>query len=237
MKIDLSSIRMIFFDAAGTLFHVRGSVGEIYCGVASKYGVEADPPEVEEAFIRAFHVKSAEGIASAPVEERLRAEKRWWLEVVRQVFAPRMPDLVLQSYFEEVFEVFRDASAYELFPDTLSALERLRGNGYRLGILSNFDSRLHGVLVGLRIASYFDPVILSWDIGCAKPDLRIFQHALQVTGIPAAQTLHVGDSLSEDFEGAAAAGIRALLLDRKGAWPAHGNLSRVTSLSEIGGMV
>ena len=237
MKADLSSIRLIFFDAAGTLFQVRGSVGEIYSRVASKHGVASHPAEVEEAFIRAFHAQSAEGIASAPGEERPRAEKRWWLEVVRQVFAQRMPDAVLQAYFDEVFEEFRGASAYELFPDATSTLERLRFAGYRLGILSNFDSRLHDVLRGLGIASYFDPVVLSWDAGWAKPDIRFFRHALRLTGIPPAFTLHVGDSLSEDFEGAAAAGMRALLLDRKGFCPLHSGVPRVKSLSEIGSMI
>jgi putative hydrolase of the HAD superfamily len=148
-----------------------------------------------------------------------------------------MPEPALQAYFDEVFEVFRDADAYELFPETRTVLEQLRLQGYRLGILSNFDSRLHDVLGGLGIGSFFDTVVLSWDAGFAKPDARIFQHALRTNGIPAVFALHVGDSLSEDFEGAAAAGMRGLLLDRKNAWPVLTSVPRVASLLEIPGMM
>ena len=233
MNLDLSSVQVIFFDAAGTLFHVRGSVGGIYSRVAWKYGVKSEPAEVERAFVQAFHAKSAEGITPVPAGGRSQAEKHWWLEVVRQVFASSMPEPVLQAYFDEVFEVFRRADAYLLFPETPTVLERLRRLGYRLGILSNFDSRLHDVLRGLGIESFFDTVVLSWDAGFAKPDARLFQHALQEAGIPAALALHVGDSLSEDFQGAAAAGMRGLLLDRKNAWPSLTNVPRIANLLEI----
>ena len=42
MASEASKVRVVFFDAAGTLLEVRGSVGEIYSRVAGQYGIEAD---------------------------------------------------------------------------------------------------------------------------------------------------------------------------------------------------
>jgi putative hydrolase of the HAD superfamily len=221
----------VFFDAAGTLFRVRGSVGEIYSRGARHFGVITDPQEVEAAFRAAFQAKSLEGFPQG--QPGLSAEKAWWMDVVRRVFGQLMKPKILCDYFDEIFETFRGSSAWELYSDTRACLERLRSSGYRLAVISNFDSRLFDVLANLEIDSFFERVILSWHAGAAKPDPAIFRSAFTAMSVAAARSLHVGDSLHEDVTGARAAGIRAVLLDREGKHRDWNGGSRLESLLEL----
>jgi putative hydrolase of the HAD superfamily len=221
---------LIFLDAVGTLFRVRGSVGAIYGSIAERYGVIADSSRIELEFRRAFRSRSLAPLPSAAPGDTAAAEKRWWSDVVADVLGARMSGTVLRNYFEEVFEFYRGEGAWELYPDTTSALESLRERGYRLGVLSNFDSRLHPLLRGLGIDDFFESVTTSWEAGAAKPDPRIFRAALERMNVGPARALHVGDSRTEDYEGARSAGLRAVLLDRDGNAP---DADRVRDLTEL----
>ena len=66
-----------------------------------------------------------------------------------------------------------------------------------------------------------------------KPQPEIFLRTCRRLGVAPAEALHVGDSLREDYEGARAAGLRALLLDRAAAH--EGLPDRIASLAEIPG--
>ena len=232
----LDSIQVIFFDAAGTLFDVHGSVGEIYGRVARKYGVDADPVTLERAFSNAFHAKNAEGFSAHPGGD-VRTERLWWMDVVRAVFAGRMPEGLLERYFDEVFDTFGRAESWDLFPDTVPGLGRLRSNGYRLGVLSNFDSRLFRLLAHLGLDRYFERVIISWRAGAAKPDRQAFERALDAMSAKPGEAVHVGDSIVDDYEGARQAGLGAILLDRRRRHLHQQGIVRVESLLELNDML
>jgi len=93
-------------------------------------------------------------------------------------------------------------------------LDALRARGLRLGVISNWDTRLPELLRQLDLARRLDVVAYSSAVGVEKPDSRIFRRALRELGVEPRAALHVGDSRLEDLEGAIAAGMRALLLVR-----------------------
>ncbi|MFK3980840.1 HAD family hydrolase [Micromonospora sp. NPDC050397] len=62
----------------------------------------------------------------------------------------------------------------------------------------------------------FDAVVSSEDVGAYKPDRLMFTRALTELGLATDEVLHVGDSLAHDVRGAAAAGIRAVWVNRRG---------------------
>ena len=88
----------------------------------------------------------------------------------------------------------------------------------------------------LGLASYFDAILASAEVGFAKPAPEIFRAAADRLGLAPGAILHVGDTLSEDFEGARAAGFRAVLLDREGGgaevWPVVRTLADLPHLLE-----
>ncbi len=127
---------------------------------------------------------------------------------------------------------FHDPATYTLFPEVMETLAVLRQAVPRLGILSNWGWRLQELCEQLGLAPYFDFIVTSARVGCAKPNPCIFRHMISLAGATPARTLHVGDSLAADVRGAQAVGITGVLLDRAGNAPA-GDYPRIRSLTEV----
>jgi putative hydrolase of the HAD superfamily len=98
-------------------------------------------------------------------------------------------------------------------------------------VVSNWDSTLPRLLERLELAPFFDGVVVSAVFGASKPSRAIFDEAVRRAGVPHADVLHVGDSLVDDYHGARAAGLHALLVDRAGRAPEGSEAIR--SLSEL----
>lgn len=121
------------------------------------------------------------------------------------------------------------ALEFEAWEDAAPALSAIRAAGCRAVVVSNWDCSLPAVLDGVGLGPLLDGVVASAVVGAAKPDRRIFEAGLALAGCAAGRALHVGDSAANDVAGAAAAGIRPLLLDRHGT----GGDAVITSLSEL----
>jgi putative hydrolase of the HAD superfamily len=102
-----------------------------------------------------------------------------------------------------------------------------------LGVISNFDSRLFGLLDGLGLAQFFDPVVISTHAGAAKPERGIFTHALARAGTPAEEAMHVGDSYEADVVGARQAGIMPVFIDRHGKHAAADGYATAGNLLDL----
>lgn len=206
-------LKVIFFDAAGTLLHLRGSVGEHYAAVARQLGAELSAGELDRAFLRAWKQSPSRPAIDGP---RNDDDKEWWRELVNIILTqlPYLPkDLDRDNFFEAAYAHFSEPGVWLLYPEVRDVLERL-ATKYTLGVISNFDRRLHLILQHLEIADFFRYVLLSSELGADKPDPEIFQRALRRSGFAAADALHVGDDPERDWAAARAAGSRVFPLDR-----------------------
>src|SRR5437879_11669328 len=199
--------RVIFFDAADTLFHVKGSVSEVYLSLGRKYGVTACRDLSRHAFVKAFDAAPPPVFAVQDPQEIKSCERLWWFDVVHHVFYRAGMFEGFDGYFDEVFAYFARPDAWELYEDTVSTLSELEALKIELGIVSNFDSRLYEILIGLGIDRFFESVTISSFAGAAKPDRKIFQHALQKHGVTAGEALHVGKRLRDDGGAGTGAGL------------------------------
>ncbi|MFZ1803481.1 MAG: HAD-IA family hydrolase [Nitrospira sp.] len=230
-----SSIRVVFFDAADTLFHVHGSVAEIYLHHAVAFGFPQKPDSVvaiKHAFSRAFREAPPPVFAAAEPARLKHSERLWWFDIVHHVFYRVGMFERFDEFFDHVFRVFEDHRSWRLFPETASTLRRLKERNLELGIISNFDSRLFSVLRGLGIAEAFDTVTISSLAQAAKPAPRIFHLALEKHAVDPEEALHIGDSLQEDVEGAKKAGLHTVLLDRDGEQQGVG-IRTIKNLEEL----
>ena len=232
--LEAMRTQIIFFDAAGTLLEVRGSVGEIYSRVAGQYGIEADAGQLQQNFARWFALQPPMAFpGETPGEKLPELEKGWWRNLVRAVFADFGAFQHFEKFFEDIFERFRGCELWRVYDDVAPTLTALKQRGLRLGVISNFDSRLDDVLRACELDQFFDSVHISTRVGAAKPDPAIFQAALREHDIESGQAWHIGDSLREDVEGAMAAGLKAILLDRDN-YPADNSHSpRINSLNQL----
>jgi HAD superfamily hydrolase (TIGR01509 family) len=102
--------------------------------------------------------------------------------------------------------------------DAARALAGVRKLGVHVGLISDIDAPLladHLDFLGLGKA--FDSVTSSEAARALKPDPRIFQFALRQAGCAPGEAVMVGDSLERDVDGALAAGMHAILIDRHDA--------------------
>jgi putative hydrolase of the HAD superfamily len=122
-----------------------------------------------------------------------------------------------ESMAQEAFEVFyRARNEVVLYEDVLPALDALRAR-WRLFAISNGNADL-GVI---GLAHYFERSLSARDAGWLKPDPRIFRRLLEEARLDPARVLHVGDDPEADVDGARAAGLRPVWLNRAGTpWPA-----------------
>jgi putative hydrolase of the HAD superfamily len=213
-------LRVVFFDAAGTLFHTREPAGLSYARIAQRFGVEADQRLVIGSFRRAF--AAAPGLAfglghEAP--ELRRLEREWWYRLVRATFAGYGEFADFDAYFDALFAFFADPANWTRDPDAPALLAALRESGLELGVISNFDYRLYAILEALGLSRYFDSITISSEAGYAKPSPEIFRMALERHSLPADDALHVGDSEALDVAGARAAGVAVVLVDPQDAGP------------------
>lgn len=127
---------------------------------------------------------------------------------------------------------------HEAFADVRPALDDLRRT-HALALVTNGASCLQREkLAGSGLAeTEFDVVVISGDLGIAKPKPALFQHALARLGIAAEDAVMVGDSVERDVRGAEAAGVRGIWLNRDGASPpepnGHAEISTLAALRGV----
>jgi putative hydrolase of the HAD superfamily len=209
--------KVIFLDAVGTLFGIRGSVGEVYGAIAREFGVQVSPEILNEAFLNAFAAADPPVFPGTDSQEIPRREFEWWHAIAQATF--RQAGVFDQfanftDFFAELYDHFATAQPWFIYPDVLPALEQWRRIGIQLGILSNFDSRLYSVLKALKLEEFFTSITISTQVGFAKLDPQIFTTALQKHYCEPQDAWHIGDSFKQDYQGAKAAGLRPIFLER-----------------------
>ena len=225
--MPLTEIRAIVFDVVGTLIHPEPPAARVYAAVGARFGsqlaVEAIAGRFAAAFQREEEADRAAGWRTSEGRERQR-----WRTIVGQV----LDDVAdPEACFEELFEHFSRAEAWRLDAEVPALLDQLAARGYALGLASNYDGRLRRVLAGLPMLRLITHQVISSEIGWRKPAVGFFAALGYAVALPLSQILYVGDAWANDYEGARAAGLFALLLDPRGRSPA--GVSRITQLSDL----
>jgi putative hydrolase of the HAD superfamily len=126
--------------------------------------------------------------------------------------------------------------SWRLFDDALPCLRALRTLGLRLAAITNAASEHQRAKLGaLGLESAFDAVLISGEVGVAKPHRAIFRRACRALGVCPGQAVHVGDQLDTDAEGARDAGLHGVWLDRsgRGVVPPGAGISVIGRLAEL----
>jgi len=207
-------IRAVTFDAAGTLIAPAEPVGTTYARIARRFGIVAESAPVEAAFRRAFHAAPPLAFPNVVAADVAGCERGWWRRIVRAALEPLPTTADFEACFDAIYSHFAHAAAWHVFADVAPALATLRARGLRLGVVSNFDGRLPGLLAELDLASRVDAIVWSTRVGAAKPAAAIFVAAARALAVDVAELLHVGDDLACDVEGARAAGAHAVQVAR-----------------------
>ena len=214
----LEKYKAVFFDVGGTLIKVHPSVGEVYARHARPFGFTGAIEDIDRQF--AVEWNRCGGLSALGGAGGEAAEKDFWRGLVARVFGHFGGLDGFDAYFDVIYDAFRGGENWRIYEDVTASdiLGTLKRRGVVLGVISNWDSRLFGILENMGLARHFDFVLASAVVGSAKPDAKIFREALKKSGIAAAQTCHIGDDWHSDCLGARNMGMDAILVDRKGRW-------------------
>jgi putative hydrolase of the HAD superfamily len=234
--VALGRVDALLLDSFGTLVSMEPP-GPRLRAVLARRGVEvservaAEAFRAEIAYYLEHHVEGRDARSLDDLRDRCAAVLRDALGEPRGALAPA-----------EARAAMLESIRFEAQPDAEPALRELRRRGLRLVVASNWDCSLPEVLEQAGLAQLVDGVVGSAEVGADKPDPAVFHAALAIAGCAPEHALHVGDSPVNDVDGAAAAGIRAVLLERDGDRPdrvakdARGRTrpaARIASLAEL----
>jgi putative hydrolase of the HAD superfamily len=222
--ISYAVVRGVTFDVGGTLITPWPSVGHIYSDIARRYGYgEISPVALNRQFVAAWNKK--QGFSHA---------RHQWRALVNETFSGLVAAEPSEPFFSDLYHYFATAGAWRVFADVHPVLNELRAGGFKLAVVSNWDERLRPLLSELGLGGYFDAFAISMEVGATKPAKEIFDRAATDLCLPANALLHVGDAMTEDYQGATAVGMSALLLDRGASSSGH---SVIRSLTELPGLL
>jgi putative hydrolase of the HAD superfamily len=214
----------VLLDAMGTLLtfeppgpHLRAALRERGIAVSEQAAAAAIGAEI--AYYRA-HLHEGRNAASLA-------------DLRRRAAHAMRPALGVEIDGEALTEALLASLRFRAYPDAAPALRALRERGLRLVVVSNWDVSLHERLAETGLAALVDGGVASAELGHAKPDRAIFDHALALAGAEPEQAVHAGDSVEADVEGALAAGLRAVLVARDGRQAAPAGVPVVRSLAEL----
>ena len=218
-----ANVQAVTFDAGGTLIQPWPSVGRVYAEVAAQHGVKnLSPEKLDKKFAAAWRTK-----------KNFQHTHEDWAELVDQTFAGLCVSRPSQTFFRAIYQRFAELGAWRMYDDVLPALDALASKDIPLAVISNWDARLRPLLQQFRLDRYFEIIVVSCEVGFAKPSPVIFEHAAKKLGIAPEHIVHVGDSPKEDVAGAKAAGVGALLIDRDNKAVEAGRISSLRQLEVL----
>lgn len=209
-------LEAVFFDVGNTLVYPYPSVSEVVRQILADEGHTHDLSAID----------SLMPLVDAFYEDRYREDDTFWRSEeetsavwvgMYSLLCRRLDlDIDAERVAYRVYEEFGDYARWRAYDDVRPAFERLRSRGIRLGLISNWDRRLAGLMEGLGLAPFLDTILSSADVGLHKPDPRIFELACAHVGVAPDRAAHVGDHRYADVLGAQAVGITPVLIDRFG---------------------
>ncbi|MER3482638.1 MAG: hydrolase [Meiothermus sp.] len=219
--------RAVLFDVGDTL--ILGHPKYWLWPLLEKRGLveKADVSRLRQATTDAYAHYSENHMAATDIDSALKFWGQFHRELLRGIG--------LGDHAEEIAGYLRDnwetAHVWPLTPHAKEVLRTLKDRGYKLGVVSNWDWTLPGVLKATGLDEYFDYVAASALLGVAKPDPRIFERVLSELSVEPSEAVHIGDS-EDDVNGAKAAGVEPVLFD-----PYKGNPRALQDLRGLIGIV
>lgn len=238
-------IRAVFFDVRALLYGPQGP--ELLAEVLRGEAIDVTPDDVAEGLSRlSAHLREAR--LQIHTEKQEDAYHRAMIPALLEVLgvpvgaspsayaAPPGEPLAgpTGGLVRRLVEALHQYPAWwSMYPETLPVLEELKCRGLILGVIANWEPSLRRFLTEFEIDPYFEVILSSMEAGVAKPDPRLFLQAVEAVGRDPAEALHCGPSIPEDVEGALAAGMVPIWVNRTGISTGH----EVLSVNDLRGLL
>lgn len=223
----LEGARAVYFDAVGTLLFPAEPVANTYRAIARRHGADLDASVIRGRFLGAFVSEEESDRRAGWRTDEAREQSRW-----QRIVAAVLPEAADPgACFEELWHHFSQRSAWKVHPEAAPVLTELTRRGLAVGIASNFDARLLAIVRDLpELAPAESRCAVSSLVGWRKPAPAFFGELTRQAGCAPGEVLLVGDDLRNDYHGARAAGLRAVLYGAAGRSEADERIERLAEL-------
>jgi len=180
-------------------------------------------------------------VAKKNVQEFFRGEITFEDKVISQIedlfsiFEYKLNKSQAKEIYDKLLPIYE--KNIKLYDDVIPCLEMLKQEGFRLGIITNGHSKdQREKLIRYNLKSYFSLILVSGDIGFAKPNEEIFLECIKLLDLPPQNILYVGDLVEMDVLGANKVGMKGVWINRNNQESKH-NIISIRSLMELEALV
>jgi REG-2-like HAD superfamily hydrolase len=236
---NLQRFKLVTFDCTNTLLYFKIPVHQQYLKVAVEMGHKKEDFDETKIF-PSFKKHFKESKVKFPnFGRRSIGFETWWSDLVQNVLSDahrgnRKPE-EFENVADYLIKLYETQKCWNKHDGCDELIKSLKHHGKLVGIISNFDPRLHHLLRDMNLHSNFDFIITSYEANIEKPDRKIFELALDKSlGIKwdviyPSESLHIGNEVETDYDGAINAGWSSVLIGSD----AQGNKNRFKSLKEF----
>lgn len=210
------NVRGIIFDINGTLvdIHTNEASDEIYRAISnflSFQGISLSPDAVRTLYFQVMKDQRRLGAETYPEFDAVAVFR----EIIMRCqtdFTRLLPVSKIRQLPLFLAEMYRSLSRYrlQLYPGVKEVLTQLSPQYLMAAVSDGQSAWAMPELYGVGLSGYFEPVIVSGDLGFRKPDVRIFRLALDGLGMGPQEVLFVGNDMYRDIFGAQQLGIKTV---------------------------
>jgi putative hydrolase of the HAD superfamily len=205
---DLSPISAVFFDVDFTLIYPGPAFqGEGYRAFCARHGMDVDPARFTAAVHRASHILDRE--QDAVYNPQIFID--YTAHIITQMGGSGP---TVDTCAAEIYQEWAACQHFLLYDDVPAALRALAERDIQLGLISNSHRCLESFQEHFELDDLIDVAISSSQHGYMKPHPSIFEAALKLAGVEPAAAMMVGDSLTQDIQGARRVGMKGVLVRR-----------------------
>jgi putative hydrolase of the HAD superfamily len=226
--------RAVFFDVDFTLIYPGPAFqGEGYREFSAKHGLQVDPSRFTAAVNSASHIldQAQDAVYSPQIFIDYTAH------IIREM-GGHGP--MVEACAAEIYREWAACQHFLLYEDVPAGLQALAAKNIRIGLISNSHRCLESFQSHFELKGLIDVAISSSQHGYMKPHPSIFEAALRLAGVLPSEAVMVGDSLTQDIEGARRVGMRGVLVRRSesgSAIDSHRDVPVIGSLLELPGLL
>lgn len=227
---------VVLFDAVGTLIYPHRPAAQTYFEFGREFGSRLKLSDVQSRFLTtrqsvfaADDINFAGGLSSPSSNE---IEKQLWFNLVQQVFVDVQD---IKGLFDSLWGYYSQPEHWMVYSDVPDCLVAMFQTGARMGLASNFDSRLSAIAASILDLRRLRWIFYSAKVGYRKPDPRFFTNiesriCTEFESGVTPRFLMVGDHYINDVLAPARLGWSSIHIDRSQTM-SHGNV--ISTLREL----
>lgn len=226
-------IKAVFFDLYNTLAGFKPSRFEIQSRALKSFGLKPTPDGILKGYALADKFMASQKSVQ-PLENLKTPELENFFAKYESLILKGAGINIPIDQCSKIWNAVREIPyQMALFDDVLPALTELKTLDLHLGMISNMSISGLSLSKKMGLNNIIDRSITSQDAGFTKPDIRIFQFALNHLNIQASNAVFIGDQIESDILGAETAGLLPILIDRDGNHTNFSRCHRITSLEKL----